>query len=365
MQIALVGLPRSGRTTVFNALTRGHAETALFSTGGEQPNVGVAKVPEERLPFLAELFRPKRVVPAEVQYMDMPESREEGKGHGIGGQYLNILQQCDALLHVVRAFRDPGVPHEEGSVDPYRDVESMDLELAFSDLAILERRVQRLEVGLKGAKPSQRDAVLREKEALTPIKAALEKDTPIREQRIPPDLTTTLENYQFLTAKPLLVVFNIGEEDLARAGELEEEMRQRLSRPGVAGAALCGKLEMELAQMSPEEEAEFRRSLGLGQSGLERIIRISYDLMGLISFFTGGDQEVHAWTIARGTVGQKAAGKVHSDMERGFIRAEVVAYDDLHRCGSLAEARKQGLLRLEGKTYEVRDGDVIKFLFNV
>jgi len=366
MEIGIIGLPKSGKTTVFNALTRGHAEMAPYATTREKLHIGVAKVPDPRLNRLEAMYRPKRTVPVEVQYVDIPGAPEGlGKSSGIAGELLNRLQQSDALFHVVRAFQDPAAPHVEGSVDPYRDVANMNLELAFVDLGILERRSQRLEDSLKGAKGHQRDLLVREQEALGVLKDSLEQDVPLREQQLTSEAYPLLENYQLLTAKPLLVVFNIGEEQLPQTAELEAKMGQRLARSRVGCTTLCGKLEMELTQMDTAEELEFRESLGIGEAGSDRVIRLSYDLLGLISFFTTVSDEVRAWTVPRGTVAVKAAGKIHTDMERGFIRAEVAAFDDLQRCGSIAELRKQGLLRMEGKPYPIQDGDIVTFHFNV
>lgn len=360
MEIGIIGLSKSGKTTLFRALTRGKAERT-----GEALHIGVTKVPDPRLDTLARIFKPQRVIPAEIKYWDIPGQPEGLSRTGIGGQFLNILQKADALLNVVRAFQDPSVPHPEGSVDPLRDAAVMWEELAFSDLGILERRVQRIEAGLKGAKGHQRDVLAREKALLERVKEGLEGEVPIREQEFDEEEARTIANYQFLTAKPLLLVVNIGEEELGRGAELEREVGERYKRPGVKAVAMCGKLEMELSELEPEEEREFRESLGLTQSGSERAIRASYELMGLVSFFTVVSQEVRAWTVPRGTPAVKAAGKIHSDMERGFIRAEVISFSDLARCGSIAEGRRQGLLRLEGKGYPVQDGDVITFLFNV
>ncbi|MBI4234421.1 MAG: redox-regulated ATPase YchF [Chloroflexi bacterium] len=366
MELGISGFPKAGKTTVFNALSHGRAATAAYVSGAMKPNLGVAKVPDQRLDALATLFKPQRIVPAEVRYVDIPGAAEVlGRGSGIAGEFLNLLQRCDALVHVVRAFQDPAVPYPLGSVNPGRDIASMDLELTFADLGILERRVQRLEASLKGAKPQERAQVQQEQQLLTGIKAALEQDVPLREQELPAEAVKTLDNYQFLTAKPLLVVVNLGEEQLPQTQALERELGARFGRRGKQVVALCGKLEMDLTQMSEEEEKEFRASLGIGESGLSKVIRVSHALLGLISFFTFVSSEVRAWTVAQDTPAVKAAGKIHTDMERGFIRAEVVHFEDLHRCGSLAEARKQGLLRLEGKTYPVKDGDVVTFLFNV
>ncbi|MBI4339411.1 MAG: redox-regulated ATPase YchF [Chloroflexi bacterium] len=361
MQIGIIGITKSGKTTVFNALIR-----STSAQGAGQVNLGVAKVRDPRLDKLTAMFNPRREVFAEVRYVDIPGAPEGlGKSQGIGGEYLNALQRADALLHVVRAFGDPAIPHINGSVDPYRDVAAMSMELAFSDLAIIERRFTRLEADLKGSKAQERERARREGALLERLRDGLAQDVPLRQQELSTEEQKSLSNYQFLTAKPLFIIFNLGEEQLAESARIEAEMRQRLFKPGIQVAALCGKLEEDLAQMKPEEEEEFRRSLEAGEPAANRVIRLSYELVGLVSFFTVGPDECRAWTIPVGTPAVKAAGQVHSDIERGFIRAEVVAYDDLLRCGSLPDARRQGLLRLEGKTYTVKDGDIINFLFNV
>lgn len=366
MEIGIIGLPQSGKTTVFNALSRGKADVTHSFTTSVKPNLGVAKVPDTRLDTLRDIFHPQKTVPAEVRYIDFPGVSEGLIGtHGISGEYLNLLQRTDALLHVVRAFQDPSIAHVEGSVDPHRDMAAINLELAFADLAILERRVERLEAELKGTRASERDAKMREHVMLDRIKRDLERDIPIREQEVAPEEAKLLGNFQFLTAKPLVMVWNVGEEELPQATEKEAALRRQYSRPGVEVAVLCGKLEMELSRLEESEEEEFRQAMDLEESGLDRMIRFSYQLLGLISFFTAGPSEAKAWTIPRDIQAVQAAGKIHSDIERGFIRAEVISFDDLARCGNLTEGRKKGLLRSEGKTYRVQDGDVINFLFNV
>ena len=366
MAIGIFGLPLSGKTTIFNAVTRGHAETASFRSGSSQPNIGIAKVPDTRLGVLTEISRPRRIVHAEVEYIDIPAAPEGfGKTKGIGGEYLNLLQRCDALLLAARAFDNPAVPHVQETIDPYRDVAALQLELTFSDLTILERRQERIASQLRSARPAERDQLTREQYVLGLIRAGLEEEVPVREQELPAEARPFLENFQLLTAKPLIVVFNIGEDSTGRESEIEAEMRERIGRAGVGTAAICGKLEADLAQMEPEDEAEFRESLGAGEPGLDRMINLSYDLLGLISFLTTGEDETRAWTITKGMSAVEAAGKIHSDIQRGFIRAEVIAYEDLARTRSIAEARKQALLRTEGKTYVMRDGDVVNFLFNV
>ncbi len=347
-------------------MTKGHAETRAFTSTALTTNVGVSKVPEPRLQTLSHIFQPKKILPAEVRYVDIAGAgRGFGRGEGIDGQVVNYLRNADALLHVIRAFEDENVPHIDGSVDPKRDAATMDLELIFSDLAIIERRLKRLEDSLRGAKPPERELVMKEQALLKKINSGLEKDIPIWQQGLTTEEIRSLANYQFLTAKPMLVVLNVGENQLGQVSSLEAELRSKYSHPQFEVIALCGKLEMELAQLSDAEATEFRTALGLSESAIDRIIRFSYQLLGLISFFTTVSDELKAWTIPKGTTALKAAGKIHSDMERGFIRAEVVSFRDLDRCGSLAEARKHGLLRLEGKNYIVQDGDVITFLFNV
>jgi len=359
MEIGIIGLPKSGKTTVFNALTKGKVEVGAYAKG--EPNIGVAKVPDPRLDGLEGIFHPKRKIPAEVRYIDVGALP---KG-GLGGELLTHLGKADALLHVVRAFEDERVPHIEGSIDPERDIAMLDLELAFSDLSVLENRLQRIEASLKAAKPHEREDFTKEQALLARIKDSLGNEVPIREQGLTEEETKAISSYQFLSAKSLLLVFNIGEDRLPEASSLEEEWRSRYRRPQLEVAALCGKLEMELAQLDDAEAQDFRSDMGLEELALNRMIRLSYELLGLLSFFTVVSDEVKAWTINRDTTVVKAAGKVHSDMERGFIRAEVIGYEDLVKCSSIAEGRKRGVLHVEGKSYIVKDGDVITFLFNI
>ncbi len=366
VNIGIIGLAKSGRTTIFNALTKGEADTGSYPREGLAPHIGTAKVPDPRLSLLADMLHPRKLVSAEVSYTDICASiKGLVKDTAISGQLLSQLSNVDALINVVRAFTDESLPHIEGSLDTERDIATMELELAFSDLALLERRLERIELSLKGAKQAERQTVLREQEMLARIKAALEKDIPLREMSLTSDEARTVANYQLLSAKPLVVVVNIGEEQLSQAVSWEAELNSRYARPKCRLITLCGKLEMELAQLDNEAADSFRTEFGLSESGVGRVIRLSYELLGLISFFTTASSEVKAWSIPNGTSALKAAGKIHSDMERGFIRAEVISHSDLEKCGSPAEARKKGLLRLEGKNYIVREGDVITFLFNV
>jgi GTP-binding protein YchF len=366
LEICIIGLPKSGKTTIFNALTKGKANTTTYATTAIAPNIGVAKVPEPRLQALEKIFQPKKIMPAEVKYVDIAGiARDFGKGEGISGNLLNYLSNADALLHVVRAFEDQDVPHVEGNIDPKRDIATMNLELVFSDVAIIERRLKRLDDSLKGAKQAERDPLLKEQSLLQKIKSQLEKEIPIWQQSLTDEEIKSLVGYQFLTAKPMLLVINIGENQLAQSKSFESDIRSSYSHSLFEVVALCGKLEMELAQLDDVDSTEFRKAMDLTEPAVDRIIRLSYQLLGLISFFTTASDELKAWTITSGTSAVKAAGKIHSDMEKGFIRAEVINFNDLDKCGSVAEARKHGVLRLEGKNYIVQDGDVITFLFNI
>ncbi|MDE0213623.1 MAG: DUF933 domain-containing protein [Chloroflexota bacterium] len=355
MDLLIIGFAQSGKTSLFNALT--HRQAAPGGrTGG---NIGVAKVPDARLAPLAEMFNPQRIVPAEIQYIDTPAMGGGRKrGGGVSGEILNLMQRADAFVHVVRAFDDGGDPPEDAVV-------AMDLELAMVDLGILERRLERLTASLKGARAADRGAIEHEAALVKRVIAALEQEIPVYQQDIVPEDRATLANFNLTTAKPMMVVLNIAEDDVAEVDALEAEWRARLSQGNREIVALSASLEEELAQLSEDDEAEFRSSLGAGLPGRDRVAEASYALLGLVSFLTVGPDEVRAWTIARETPAQRAAGKVHSDIERGFIRAEVVTYDDLIAAGGLAAARKAGHLRSEGKTYPVQDGDVVNFLFSV
>ena len=366
VDIGIIGLSKSGKTTIFNGLTKGKAATGGYSSKAASANIGMAAVPDERLYQLAEIFHPRKIVHAEVKYIDIGASLKElAVDKGIGGQLLNQLSTVDMLINVVRAFKDDSLPHPEGSLDIARDIEAMNLELAFSDLAILERRLERMEGSLKAAKAAERQVLLKEQETLNKIKTSLEKDIPIREIELAQDELKSISNFQFLTAKPLLTVVNIGEDQLQQAISMEADLNTRYAKPKCRIIASCGKLEMELAQLGDEAMEDFRKELGMQESGLDRTIKVSYELLDLISFLTVGEDEVRAWPIKKSTEAVKAAGKIHTDIERGFIRAEVIHYTDLLKCKGLAEAKKQGLLRLEGKTYVVQDGDVVNYLFNI
>ena len=360
MKIAIIGLPNSGKTTVFNALTRGTAETTAYASGQLEPNVATVKVPDPRLAVLAEMFRPKKNTPADVQYVDVGGlsggARQSG---GLPPVLLNYIGGADALLHVVRAFEDDTVPHPEGSVNLARDVETVDLELAFSDLAIIERRLVRLSAEIGKMAVKDRDLRLAERDLLVRLQERLESGTPIRDVELSDEEERTLRGYQFLTAKPLLLVLNVGEAQIKSAPTVAYEHRHS------DVVALCGKVEAELAQLDDDDARAFMDDLGISEAARDRVIASSYHLLGLISFLTAGPDEVRAWTIRRGTPAVEAAGTIHTDIQRGFIRAEIVAYDDLIKAGGMTEAKKVGTVRMEGKTYVVKDGDVCHFLFNV
>lgn len=317
-------------------------------------------MPDPRLETLEGLFHPRKTVPAEIRYADVSPQPREWRG-----DILSRLGNVDAFLLVVRAFADERVPHPEGSVDPHRDLAAMEWELVFADLALLERRLERIEEQGHKGKPQEREAMLREQALLSRLRAGLEKEVPLREQQVSPEEARLLEGFPLLSARPLLVVVNIGEEELSRAAEVEADWRQRYQRPGHRFIVLSARLETEFGQLPAEEEAQFREAMGAPEPAVARLISLAYDLLGLATFFTTASAELRAWPVPRDTPAQKAAGRIHSDMERGFIRAEVVALDDLVKVGGVAEARRHGVLRLEGKTYPVQDGDVITFLFNV
>jgi GTP-binding protein YchF len=365
-KLVIIGLPGSGKTTVFNALTSAEAKTGGFG-GADEPNLATVKVPDPRLDKLTEMFQPKREVPADVQYLDVAGIAKGIAEKGMSGQLLGHLAQADALVHVVRAFEDPTVEHAEGSVDPLRDIETLNLELLFSDLSIVDKRLQRIVAQLPKMRGAEREAYEREQVVMNRLKAALEENVPLRDvvPEIDPDDAKILRGFGLLTAKPLLILLNLGESQLADGEQLVSKARTQFERNGVAIDALGGKIEMEISQLEPADAEIFMSDLGIAESSRDRVIRLSFDLLGLMPFFTVGPDECRAWTIHRGETAVEAAGEIHSDIQRGFIRAEVVSYDDLIAAGSMAETKKNGTFRREGRTYVVQDGDIINFLFNV
>jgi len=366
MQIAIVGLAGSGKSTVFNTLTRGHAETGGF--GGLTLNVGVVKVPDPRLDRLAEIFKPKKIVHADVTYVDLPAPPASSGGHvgteELPADHLARLRDSDALLHVVRAFEDPAVPHPEGSVDPARDLERLDLEFILADLAMVDRRLERLTGSGRHGTTEERAANEREAAILAELRTALAAGGPIRDLGLAADDAKAIRGFRFLTEKPVLVLLNIGESDIARAPELVAGIEAGYGHRQALVAALSARIEMELGELEPDEAAAFMEELGIAESGLAVVISLSYRLLGLISFLTAGPDEVRAWPIPDTSTAVDAAGAIHSDLARGFIRAETVAYEDLVTLGSMADARRAGRLRSEGRTYRVKDGDVLEILFS-
>ncbi len=357
MRLGIIGLPQSGKTTVFNALTRGHAPTGSMLGGGRfEVHTAVVTVPDPRVDKLSGMFKPRKTIYAQVTYADIAgiESNPGAKGE-LKGPLLGELRQMDGLLNVVRAFEDEAVPHPLGVVDPARDVTAMDSELLINDLITVERKLERLEDELRKGGVKDKALAQKEGELFKRLHAHLQKDKPLREMEFATEEERALSGMGLLTQKPMLILWNLGE------GQKQPARSATGRRSATAG--IQGKLEMEIAQMAPEEAAAFLKEFGIEEPGLNRVIRLSYDLLGLQSFFTVGEDEVRAWTVRRGALAPEAAGVVHTDLQKGFIRAEVVHYDDLTALGSLAEAKTKGKLRLEGKEYPVKDGDVLNIRF--
>jgi ribosome-binding ATPase len=358
LRAGLIGFPSSGKTALFQLLTS--AREAPRAGGKQEANVGVSRVPDERLDKLTALFNPKKHTPATVEFADMGGA---GTGKTGAAALLDVapFRNADALLHVVRMFRDPSVPHASGSIEPARDVRTMEDEVILADLGVVERRLERLERDLKKA-PGNAE-LQKEQDILQRCRALLEEGKPLRDMALPPDDTRRLRGFQFLSAKPLLIVLNLDEADLPQADRAVElaGLQEFVKGANTRAVPICAKIELEIAQLDPSDAAAFMSDLGLHESGLDRVIRASYDLLGYISFFTVGDDENRAWSIPRGTNAQNAAGEIHTDIQRGFIRAEVVRYEHLLARTTLAACRDHGELRLEGKEYIVLDGDVINF----
>ena len=366
MKLGIVGLPNVGKSTLFNSLTKAGAESANYPFCTIDPNVGVVPVPDERIHQLGKLYNTKKVTPATVEFVDIAGLvKGASKGEGLGNQFLANIREVDAIVHVVRCFEDTNVVHVDGSVDPARDIETINLELIFSDLEILERRIAKV------AKQARMDkTVAKEYEQLEAIKAHLEagnmaKTFPMSDDE---DKVAWFESYNLLTAKPTIYAANVAEDDLADDGannEHVQNVRKIADAEGSEVFVICAQIEQEISELDDDEKAMFLEDLGLKESGLDKLIRASYNILGLMSFLTAGEDECRAWTIKKGTKAPQAAGKIHTDFERGFIKAEVVNYKDLLELGSLAAAREKGLVGMEGKDYVVKDGDVILFRFNV
>ncbi len=371
----ITGLPYVGKTTLFNLLTGGHAATGGFAGAEGETNVGVAKVPDQRVDKLAALYTPRKTTYAEVTYRDLglaPRVASGVTGHatqsgqGISAQKLGDLRTSDALVHVVRAFRDASVPHVSSSVDPQRDLATLELELLFADHVVVERRLERIEPELRSAKGPEREQKERERAVLQKAMGALDAETPLRDVGLDEDERKIVRGYRFLTLLPQLVVANLDEDDVGKPDAVLASLREAAAKHhAMSVVGVCAKLEAEIAELETAEAAAFRADLGLHEPALDRVIHATYELLGLISFFTVGEDEVRAWTIPAGLPAQQAAGAIHSDLERGFIRAEVIGWDELLKAGSEANAKKQGIMRTEGKTYTVKDGETLHVLFNV
>ena len=365
MKLVIVGHPNVGKSTLFNSLTKAGAESANYPFCTIDPNVGVVAVPDERLGLLSDMYHSAKVTPAVIEFVDIAGLvKGASKGEGLGNQFLANIREVDAIVHVVRCFEDPNVIHVDGSVDPLRDIETINLELIFSDLEILERRISKTVRGARNDK-----TLAKELELLERIKAWLEDGKmAISFTTDDEDEQGWLAEYNLLTRKPVIFAANVKEDDLADDGASNahvQAVRKYAQEYGCEVFVICAEIEQEIAELDDDEKSMFLEDLGLTESGLEKLIKASYRLLGLISYLTAGETETRAWTIKKGTKAPQAAGKIHSDFERGFIRAEVVNYQDLLDCGAYATAREKGLVRLEGKEYVVKDGDVILFRFNV
>ena len=361
MKMGVVGFPLVGKTTLFNTLTSSKIPISKYRASKPSPNIGLAKVPDERLLKLSELFKPRKTTFAKMEYVDLPGlAAEEIKE----SEFLASLRPVDALAHLVRAFSDPEILHSPGEINPKRDILSWETELMLADLIVLENRIQRLEKEIKKVKSPQYE---KELELLKRCQQALEEERALRELQFPPEEEVMLRGYQFFSQKPILNVINLGEEELSHSFEYMDryQLKELEGKSNMSFCQICAKVEMEIAQLNEEEAPDFRESYGIKESLTDRIVRSSYQLLGLISFFTYQSDEVRAWSIKRSSTALKAAGAIHSDIQRGFIRAEVISYEELMEVGSIEEARLKGLLRLEGKEYQVADGDVITFRFSV
>lgn len=365
MKLGIVGLPNVGKSTLFNSLTKAGAESANYPFCTIDPNIGIVAVPDERLKLLGDMYHSKKVTPATIEFVDIAGLvKGASKGEGLGNQFLSNIREVDAIVHVVRCFEDSNIVHVDGSIDPMRDIETINLELIFSDLEILERRIAKTGKAARMDKTLAKEAALLEK-----LKDHLENGNLAKcYEPEDEDEAELLASYNLLTYKPVIFAANVAEEDLANDGADNEgvnRVKEFAAQNGSEVFVICAQIEQEIAELDEEETAMFLEDLGLAESGLQKLIKASYHMLGLMSFLTAGEDETRAWTIKIGTKAPQAAGKIHTDFERGFIKAEVVNYKDLLEQGSLAAAREKGMVGMEGKEYVVQDGDVILFRFNV